>query len=105
MVPAIAAVDTRSEWLDCAERFHRLRFGRDDGCCLFANHVHRAGDEEARNAREYRRVDHAQSRGTVDLEVTAQDATARGIPDPARARCVMTPGAIADELLQAVTVD
>jgi hypothetical protein len=65
---------------------------------FFGNHVDRAGDKEAGDARENRGVDDPQSRGAMHAEVAADHGAAIPRPDRASARGVGAPGPDTDEI-------
>src|ERR1039457_939544 len=58
---------------------------------LFADHVHRAGNEESRNTRKYRCIHHTQPLRPMHAERAVQNAVLGTGPNRATARCVMTP--------------
>ena len=67
---------------------------------LLANHVHRARNEEARNAREDRGVDDSKSFDSVDPEIRGEHAAVLTAADAAGTRRVVTPRVPLDELRQ-----
>src|SRR5262249_5597225 len=76
------------------------RLRENDVGRLLANHVHRAHDEETRNAREHRGIDDAQIARAVHAKVAGQNAAGISCSDCARAARVMPPGVRTDELLE-----
>src|ERR1043165_6911390 len=80
-------------------RVHRsFRSLVDDVGGLLSDGVDRADDEEAGDLREHRGVDDAQALRAVDLELRVDDAAILWVADLARARGVMPPGVVLDEL-------
>ena len=77
--------------------------GQDRVGRLFGDHVDAGDDEEARNFREHRGVDHAQIAGAVDVEIAVEHGLriARR-PDRAGAGGVMAPGIVLHELADLV---
>src|SRR5215475_7601542 len=69
---------------------------------LFADHVHRADNEEAWNSREDRGVHDAQVLGTVHAKVAGQDAVLLASADRTAAGSVMSPARVSDVVSQLV---
>src|SRR5207248_4127076 len=72
------------------------RVGEDLVGRFLADHVHRAGDEEARNAREHGSVHDTQPACAVDGEFGRRHAIAVPRSNCAGAGGVVTPGVVAD---------
>src|SRR6185436_10933462 len=65
---------------------------------LLTDHVHRAHDEETRDARKHRSVDDSQIASAVDSKIVSDDAAAVSWTDRARSARVMSPGMTLHEL-------
>src|ERR1700730_13690216 len=73
------------------------RFGR-----FFCDHVHRADREKTGNAREYRRVGNAKPARSMHPEVAIDHAAMLRWSDRTRARCVVSPGVVANVVRKSV---
>src|SRR5205823_7812109 len=90
----------------CYRRLHRIVTpsscraprcaGEDLVRRFFADHVHRTGDEEARNARKDRGVNDAQSARAMHGEILSKNPVALSRADRATARGMVPPGVVTD---------
>ena len=78
------------------------RIGSDDVGSFLRDHVDRADDEEAGDAGEHGCVYDSEPGRVMDLEVTCQYAARLLRADRARARRVMTPRMVPNELAQLI---
>jgi hypothetical protein len=65
---------------------------------FLTDHVHRAHDEETRDARKHRSVDDSQIASAVDAKIVSDNAPAVSWTDCARSARVMSPGMALHEL-------
>jgi hypothetical protein len=82
------------------QRRSALRIGHNHLGCLLANHVNRADDEKSRNARERRRIHHAQALRSVYAKIGTEHAVLLSRADRATARRMVSPSVVANVVSQ-----
>ncbi len=83
-------------WVERSETHHfACPSSRIMSAAFSRDHVDRAGDEEPRNAREHRGIDHAQPLGAMHAQPAVEHAVRLARPDRAGAGGVVAPGIVA----------